>query len=458
MADYFVDASQVGGNGTLPTSAYASVLSVPWGDGDRAWVRKSHYEVLTNSQFLGPNFNQTNYSRWGWVIGWPTSGDPFFTERPASGVSANWDTDVPSTSVYSVYGLRFPSFVSSTNAAAGMLLGNGAYLANLAFVNSGGGGIRQPWSEQDRFAETVVDNIVTLYQGGPMLNFGQKNFEMRFGKVTVVLSGSATSPWQYGVFADHMVLHASCVWSGALFKGPTGKINIGLLENLSNSLDNFFAGFTADNGATDASFLDCYIRRVSGIQPYSGAYGAPVNVGYAMIAIDDYFSQGPRIIGIDKPNTFLCSSAQAMQNGSRVLRYDVNSITTANINYKAPIHRIPAITKLVLANSGSEITYRIPLYVDSTAIFSPAAGQLRANLLARGAMPQYAVRSNVLPGSPSMWSGSFVSGGSAYLWEVKFTAQESGMVPLEIFLPPWVQTASGQPRIAYALFSEPYST
>lgn len=456
MAEWYVDASQSGGNGTSPLSAYPSVLSITWAAGDRAWLRRTHYETLPDSATPGPNFAQDNFSRWAFVIGWPDSGDPFYDERPL--VASAWDADVPSTSVYSVYGLKFPTLNNSNNAAAsGISLPRGAYMANLAFQNSGGGTFLA-WRDRTDFQNIIIDNAILLSAGGATNRIAQA-LEMRNGKIYIVASGApgTSGLLTSGVFVDHLVLHQLSVVSGGMLRGTTFAGRINHLELRTASVDYLGTemGGTISNAG---NLINLSIGRCSGSAPYSGDCLKTGLSGQPLLAVDDYFGTGPRIIQGAKNSTIYCSTAQAMHNGSRVMQYSVSSEAAANQNYQSNIWRIPAMRKYFQVTSGTPATFRIPIYIDSTGVFSASAGMLKANMLARGARPVFCVRSNLLVGTPASWSGSFVSGGSAYLWQVKFFPEETGLVPVEVFMPPLTQATSGAGLIAYALFSEPYST
>lgn len=457
MADWYVDAGISGGNGTHPSTAFPSVTSITWGAGDRAWLRRTHYETVAESVFVGPQFTVGAHARRAFIIGWPDSGDPFFDERPAAGVSSNWDADVPSTSVYSVYGLKFPTISNSNNAAAsGIQLGKGSIFANIAFQNSGGGTFLAFRARAD-VSGVIADNIILLASGGPMNRINQ-DMVMNFGKVTLALSGSGGGN---GLFADafirHVVFHALSVYSGGWLRGTTLLNRFGTIENRSNSIDYHATQLSGFQGNTNPVLTQVSVERFAGTEPYSGAIIMGGLNGWPGMAVEDYHGQGPRIIGGVKSQFNMVSSADAMHNGSRVVKFEVASEATANQNYMTPIQRFPMLRKFVDVISGTPLTMRVPIYVGSSAVFSPAGGMIFANLCARGALPQFAVQSSVLVGSPTQWSGNLVSGGSAYLWEMKFFPQETGQVPLEIYAPMVTQATSGTGIRHYSLFSQPYS-
>lgn len=76
---------------------------------------------------------------------------------------------------------------------------------------------------------------------------------------------------------------------------------------------------------------------------------------------------------------------------------------------------------------------------------------------AAGAKTSVAVSGSILPGTPASWSGSLISGGSAYLWSCVFTPTEtSNNIPVEFNLGLFTQATSGLGLTAKAFFGEPY--
>jgi hypothetical protein len=65
--------------------------------------------------------------------------------------------------------------------------------------------------------------------------------------------------------------------------------------------------------------------------------------------------------------------------------------------------------------------------------------------------------SNLLVGTPSAWTGSLITAGSAYIWVNTFTPKETANnVPFEIFPPNFTQATSGLPLTGAIMFGQPY--
>lgn len=457
MADYFVDKSQVGGNGLTANSAFASITSVPWAaaGGDRAWVRQSHQETITRSTWVGPTHDQDSYSRVSHVIGWPTSLDPFYDERPTAARAA-WDADLPATFVYSVYGLRMPLLVFSSNA--GIIGGRQSVLANIAFSNSGGASTAGPTFVNDR-ENLWGDNIAWFYQGGPLLRWAAGPSTLnRIGKITLVVSdavGNSAGAVPNILSIEHLVIHSASIYGGG-FLSVQGPGQIGLVENQSNSVDVMFRGVSA--GWSDFNNFGLYIRRICGIEPYSGdiTQGAFAK-GFLGSVVDDYYSRGPRIVGGAAGAARLVSSAEALHDSKRVFRWDVASIQATQQFYGRGPNRVLLEKKQFAVVSGTPITIRVPIYVGSTNVMSLANGTIKAMLDVRGKNSDYAVQSNILAGSAGMWSGTAPVGGTPYYFDATFLpAETKDDAMFNLRLGTITQATSGAGLIGYTLFGEPY--
>lgn len=95
MADKYVDfGATYNGDGTAPTAAasagaegaYNTVVGVTLTTGDKLWIRRSATSV-TLAANLAPAIGGCFW------IGWPKSGDSYYSTRPAAGTSAGWDSD-----------------------------------------------------------------------------------------------------------------------------------------------------------------------------------------------------------------------------------------------------------------------------------------------------------------------------------------------------------------------------
>jgi hypothetical protein len=462
MADWYVDASAGGtGAGTSPANAFVSITSVTWSHGDRAWVRKTHKETV-NSVYVGPrSFANTSFSRWAFTIGWPSAGDPFYDERPAAGVSASWDSDVPSTLVYSVCGQKFPTFLSSGGGApsAGMLLPRNGGLYNVAIQNTGG--VTYPWASSDGSAnERVLENVAILANSGGYFNAVSDPLRnATLGKIFLPSSASGVSGLIGQQVARHVVVPSLSQGYSVMRLSNAAPMAIGLLEIWSSSFSVLIDDNQLVSNMTEGEG-QFHIGRVCGKRPNNGV----TSLGRAatlLAQIDDYYGDGPMIVGGSYPNTRVASINEAAcdvgSGASNALIYSVRSIAAVDQGYYVPIFQVPALRKYFNVVSGTAIEIRVPLYVDSTFIHSPAAGVNRAMLGCCGTVPVVSVKSNVLVGSPSQWTGSLIAAGSAWIWSCVFNPTETNSgVPFDVYLGQPLQTTSGQGLTGQMFVGEPY--
>ncbi len=454
MADWYVDNS-IAGNGTAPNTAFPSVSSVVWGNGDRAWVRKTHVESFPDSAFVGIKSGDNKDPRRCFIIGWPSSGDPWYDERPTAGISA-WDSDHAGTDCYSVHGLDFPTFSAShASAGFGPQINGGSYMFNLCLSNVASSNTFWWWRVN---SNAFIDNCAMLrgygcYQTivGNDLNF----FVVRFGKFYMATSGAATGFSDNAhIRAEHLVLLPATVVNCGFVIAQSSFI-VEHITNQSNSVDYLFRELAHDNTNFDRHAM---VRRVDGIKPYSGAViqgvtGERVN---QYCWVDDWYGEGP-IMGnpLGGVEVRMASSAEAMFNGNRAMAWETKSFDNTNEHYNdAPNHQ-----KIVRAffdvTSGTQSTFRAPFYVDSTGVHSPTNGLWSMRLMSKNANPVYNVRSRILPGTPALWTGSLISGGSAYFFEGLWTPIETANVELQVSMPTLAKSGAGA-KISYFLVGAPY--
>lgn len=465
MADYFIDASAgPGGNGLSPGSAYTSLRSVVWSTsaGDVAWLRRTHVESFAANDLPFANFGATGQHHYSAVVGWPDSLDPFFDRRPAAGISAGWDSDLPATAVYSVYGYKFPTLSgSNSNANSCPGYGNNTTFANICFNQLAPLNHMpiRPITQRGIFSNVMICRSFSGFTGRE----SSAQFILVADKLIWVFSYASSDLAMMGtndnLYIDHLVIPPQCVSDFAVpVNGNAGQSYIGVLENQSNSIAYLFA----PRGLMD-TFLDptvVRVKRAVGIEPFSGPFKriANSNNRYPSHAVDDYFGRGPVAgRGGGTVNHYITRSTDAMHNGSRAIRVDVYSAAGLSAGYNGPLHIVPVMRKSVAVTSGTPVVFELPVYVDSTAVWSVnalTAPQMR--LIAGGA--QTVLPHTVFPGSPGLWTGSFVAGGSAWIMQYRLRASETGNVPLEVELPRISIPSSGASiPDAYMLMSEPYS-
>lgn len=95
MADYFVDYSATNdGTGAAANQAasagaagaYNTLSGKTFAAGDKVWVRRVSSSTLAATLTLSQTVGVS-------IVGWPMSGDDFYSTRPASGTSNGWDSD-----------------------------------------------------------------------------------------------------------------------------------------------------------------------------------------------------------------------------------------------------------------------------------------------------------------------------------------------------------------------------
>jgi len=456
MADYYVDASATGANnGTSPADAFTSILSVPFAPGDTAWVRNTHNEFLTSSQQLGPAWAIDGFTRWANIVGWPQPGDPFHAIRPLSAVSAGWDSDLPATNVYSVYGYKMPLLTTSNANGRGILLPRGGGVYNFCLANTGGAATNQ-WSSLHGAAEDrVLDNIVFLGNNGPHTYGTTDTLNALCGKVTFISSVGnviATVPFPPSIAARHVVIHSmSSAPFGLVSTEATPATHIGLLEMQSNSIGYFVSPHVRNPQETTGQTYLRWIERVTGVQPNLGI--GSLGVDYcAAIRVDDYYGGGPRIIGGNGNMDSYVSSV--LHDGKAATVFEVSSIVASAQRYHDARDAFPTIRKYFDVTSGTPLNVVVPVYIVSA--YSLTSGMLRAHLLSPGSNTRICNSADIMPGTPALWTGA--SAGSAYLWTCVFSPIETAsQVPFDLHPGNFLQASSGQGLDGRVMFGEPYA-
>lgn len=468
MADWYVDGAVVGGNGTSPVSAFPSVYSITWADRDRAWVRNTHVEALVASKDFGPGSSWQNidaFDRYVSVIGWPQLDETLYDERPAAGVSAGWDSDQPSTKAYSSYGYKFPTFTSSIGQSDSSPPRIGrVYLTNFFLVNCGAGGFFSfnPWQTEILGDGARFGTIVPLFNHGPQVNLDGNNrtFDGPIIERLICVGSNASQSTQF--FDGNGMTRCMEIHSSSIIRELFSTQNIhfhGHVINYSNSLAYIVsANGTANGFGFEQRVIESYVRRVSGIKPYSGAYERVTGAQYeGRFTIEDYYGEGPRTSRYFSHGMQTGTSSDAFFNGAPAVWMYCNSIA-GQIRGKSNYPRVdPAVSELFPVTSGTLIEIRVPLWADNTGVCSFGDGNMVGVLLAKGAKNRVATRSMVLVGSPTLWTGSLTTTGSAYFMSCKFTPQETGNVMFEFYAAQApVQATSGAALGFYWLVGKPF--
>lgn len=454
--DLFIDASATGtGSGDTPANACTQIINNSlMVAGVRAWVRRTHVES-GNGGNLGPNINDFVKNHRGWIIGWPSSGDPFYEIRPAAGISAGWDSDHSALGIYTTYGLDFPTICASGNLV-GPTLTYGTVLANMNIDQLSANGAFRTLTRARPSA--FMENVAFTCQQGPVTSMQLDFVDAHMGRMWLISSGAGFGT-NNDFYIDELIVHSLTTNSGGLMLRPNANVmhQINLLVNYSSSIDFLFF----DQGGTmfdRAQIMNGIIGRVCGVKPYSGAFLPTIN-GFAYdeaYRIDDWFGEGPMIGSKWGPRVSLAASADAMYNNARALFITVQSWNHTDQAVGARAMFTYPMRKLFDVTSGSAITVYVPIYVDSTAVWSLSAGDMKMRLRAAGCGGTIITSAHVLPGSTTFWGGAKLGGGVAYHLVNTFVPTEDASVPLEIFLP--VLTLSEAIGYGgYMLWGEPWA-
>lgn len=457
MTTYYVDNAAAGtGDGLSPANAFTSIInrSVVWADGDYVWARRSHVESAVFASQLGGTLGYQNRMV---IAGWPSSGAPFYEMRPAAGVSAGWDNDHSALAVLSTYSLDFPTLSTSCNAVGNAInVRTGTTIANVCFDNFAPVAPTIPAALLNQ--HVLLDNIVFLRNQGPHSGLNLSGGSGKFGTITVVDSGSTTGTMIVPV--ERYVLHGASVFSSAIFSSP---FDVDLLHIKSSSVAHICVPL-AENAYPLTSIqvrqFPGYIRRVVGTKPNSGAVhpntSAPT-LGGMMLRVDDYFSEGPIMRGDGGFAMRVGSSGEAQYNGGKVLVLTVG--TPSPNNYARSAEFMDVIRLRLTVTNGTPVTIAVPVYVDSTAIFSLSNGFMRAHLACAGGAHIRITASHVVSGSQSMWTGSMVaaSSGAPYYVVASFLPTETGSTFFQIGPPGYTTSlAASVAKAGYCLYGEPF--
>ena len=458
MSDYFVDAGAgAGGNGLSPGSAYISMQSIVWNSGDRAWLRRTHIESAGIGVAIMSTPWEESWSRRFQVIGWPDVNDPFFIQRPVSGQSAGWDSDVPSTAVYSVFGLKFPTLNSSgTSATLFCTFGGGFETYNIAF-NQAGSSNRSPFLWDANFA--YMDNVTFLRQMGAYPQFQFVPPTRNTGKFILIQSGNISlNNTGTPIFARHLVIHSACVMVAN--KYPLHVSNAALYYPVVENQCNSLTALIGDSARADFTLpFGLLIERFIGNSPpylVNPLFGG--NLPFD-ITIEDYLGSGPLQYRFDEGTSYvIASTLQAYYNSDFAFYVNVRSWAANYQDYGTRIGGAVAFRKVWPVNSAQTYEIEVPVYIGSSQVWSVEPSQMPRvswNVLGSNGLHQ---PYSIVPGSAGLWSGSFVAGGSAWIAKYRLTSNEnlaSNLLSVHPRAP--LQAVSGDALTGYMMIAEPYS-
>ncbi len=456
--EFFVDAAAAGtGSGDTPTDAFtglgiftdAASLPSSYSFGSRVWVRKTHVECLHltalggyNARlFIGPdgqNVNMSSHSAKCHFVGWPSSGDPWYENRPAAGISAGWDSDVSSSMTAGSYGWNYPLIVSSHNDANDAFIPEhriGVYNMAFAMANRPVATTRLPiYFTDDINGSAVFDNI--FMEAANYFDMGTVLSNIR--KMTVVCSyGGANGPiMQWSCAFRHLVVHSMSVNPDAIIGDYCW---IEHLETYANSIP-YVGGRDVGGGLKIPGLRAGFIGRVTGIEPTSSDIEQFVwhnnqSAENVSLYINDYFGKGPAYHhGEGSRTTFMTSSANAMYDGLRAMGMEVKSFNVSWSRQRTEYYDDePVIVRHISVTSGQKYHVTFPFYqAHSAHDWAVPPLEVHAPFNGGGNFP-LAGSGYINAGSVSNWSGALVSGGSAWQGEFDFVAEETTTGTLRFF-------------------------
>lgn len=423
MADWYVDSSATGTNsGTSPTNAAIDINSLSFGAsvnwGDRIWVRRTMPWQANSFVCQRSGFNQSSHAPLE-IIGWPSSGDPYYEDRPAAGASA-WDADA---ALYS--NLPWPVLATSgTNGQAMFTLAAGHFLSNFLFVSS------IALSRIVAFENNFGSNPQGATRAGKLafLNVHPRCTNAMYAdEVTYCMSGLASTNGCGIGSMRRFVVTQSCVGE-PLF---SNEINIGDYINLSNSI-----AFWAVNSGLNERYLGGFIGNISGNdvtnpdRPFAtvaaDGYRTPFPVG-------NYLGRGPAIIhwSFGGLNMRAAVGSTAVYSGGPTTQIAPNSYGNANdseignYNYDDIYEHIG---QAISVRSGTRITAKFFFkHVGVGSLEANRLGWIQLTGLGGGrkTLSQQTASGGIYAGDNALWTGTSVAVGSAYYGQGIWTPTET---------------------------------
>lgn len=455
MAHWYVDSAATGtGSGDTPANAALNVTSISAAlnvNSDvpaMVWVRRTNHINIVDARSMtwGINSINVNSHSMNWIIGWPNSGDPFYEERPAAGVSAGWDSDAANL-------MFWPTIaVSGGYTPTGIRRGTG--VTNFTVITSPLPAT--PKSIEEVFGtagESPIGTIGIMY--GDMRN-GSNRFVDHFVFCT---SSDTGNPIAWLDRVRKITFTESCMHGPGLASTGIGALHISgvvgvrveELINLSNSISVLFSSeFDADPGIS--------FGRIRGTRPYSAdAFNSNGSDASAVI-VDDYFGLGPAALftRVSGPSFIASSAGVAVHSGSSAYMSLTRSYAlTISIGGHKGFRLFEHVRQLVTVTSGIPLVLRHHFATVDAGSLDQNKGSARFAVPAAGCGDKYLTlaSSGIRAGSAGLWTGSLTNVQSYYMMFAEYVPKESALVQIAARLPGQGKVASGS-TIYYSPFIE----
>lgn len=437
MANWYVDSAATGtGSGDTPTNAAINVtslcgtLNVNSDVGAMIWVRRSFFVDNSDARSLALGINSLNVNSHQptWIIGWPKSGDMFYDQRPAAGVSAGWDADAQIWPTIACSGA-----ISISNALSRMM----TYVTNWVLTNSSATAM----NIGDFFATNLASYV------GDIVSLNRFSFTVSRPVNHLIMVTSCGNQYMLSEAyrARRITIAQSTYYSGdpASGWGALGLATIGgrieEVVNLSNSVSCLF-----NVRLSNAAAIGISLGRIRGNRAnIIDIVGDNASTNYGSILVDDFYGQGPRRLLTRNDGSYRGVSSATYVSSRTAWRthqnsWDSFSISVTNKEYANRFADVPHVFQSIQCTSGVPLSMKLHFCTASGCgsidqfpglprFFAPTEGGEQFCTIAN---------SGIQPGSSTLWTGSLTAIESYYMMYGKFTPTETAQIWIGAYLPP----------------------
>jgi hypothetical protein len=423
MPDWFFDPDAAGtGSGSSAADAFTNCNS--WfalqnsanglAFGDRVWFRRTSQASMTPSsaQWGRQGWSVIN-NPYGWFIGWPKSGEPFYDARPGDARSAGWDLDV-NTYVNTDINMAVWAHVNDPHPSAPV---TGWGIANICVSQISG-------TNRTRMNSS-------FYNPKRNLHFLNVAFTAMFNFDGVSITSSQHQIMQAPVGGGRLTLTASSVVNTAIF----GEGQLYAINELVTDTNSYRALHANNlNGSDTARRSEINVWR--GNKPNQGNVSVANNRWNSTpTIIYDFFGEGPYVMcgGGWIPSHRLISSADVAVNSQPIVSaIEVSSQGGSNYLvggarfYGEPYMANADARAYISVNCGIPVHVRWPIMNVHSLVVDPVIVGAPIEMIVQGPGGRTLQAHSLTPTSVSSWSGNSVSAGSAWLAEFNWVPGATG--------------------------------